>query len=504
MKQLEDQVLAWLAQHDVDIYLAGGSVRDRLLGRPLYDLDLTVAGDGLALARRLANRFGGAYYPLDDERGTGRVILGAASNQPLIIDVAQFRGPDLAADLADRDFTINALALDLGAAPDIKGDLDLQNGQEIIDPHGGLEDLRKGVIRPVSDSVIRNDPLRALRAVRFAGQLGFALDPSIEALIRRDISGLEDVSGERIRDELSKILALPAAAPRLRQLDELGLLSTMFPELEPLRGLEQSPPHHLGVHAHSLRAVAALESIVRIWGQQLGQATEEERHVAGTLAPFAGRIGQHLAQPLSDKRPRLVILKLTTLLHDLGKAPARSQDPDGKIRFFGHEALGTQLAGDALRRLRFANNEVRLALIVIRHHLRPLLLAAEESVSSRAVYRFFRDTDGTGVDVLLHALADHLATYAPGDGLRSRAALLTLVQRMLAAYWDRQRETVQPPKLINGRDLLAAFHLAPGPQIGAALELVREAQAAGEVQTREQALDLVRRWLASSKTSLEA
>ena len=500
MNQLEGQILDWLAQQDMEIYLAGGSVRDRLLGRPLYDLDLTVTGDGLALARRLANRFRGAYYALDDERGTGRVIIGVSSEQPLIIDVAQFRGDSLAADLADRDFTINALALNLRAA------VDLRSGPEIIDHHGGLADLKAGRIRPVSDASIRNDPLRALRAVRFAGQLGFALDPATKALIRRDAGDLGAVSGERLRDELSKILALPASEPRLRQLDDLGLLSALFPELEPLRGLEQSLPHHLDVHAHSLRAVAALEAILRAWAPGSSAAGEagdgsiagdQARAVAGALAPFAGRFGSHLAQPLSDKRPRLVALKLTVLLHDLGKAPARSQAPDGRIRFIGHDALGVQLAGDAFRRLRFAKTELRLAQTVIRHHLRPLLLASGETVTSRAVYRFFRDTGDAGVDVLLHALADHLATYAPGTGLDGRAVLVALVQRMLTGYWDREEESVHPPKLIDGRDLLSAFDLEPGPQIGAALEFVREAQAAGEVHTRDEALDLVRHWLAT-------
>ena len=154
---LQDQAIAWLASQDIEVYLVGGWVRDRLMGRPIYDLDVVTAGDGMLLARRLANRFGGAYYPLDERRATGRAILHDPEGRQLVVDAAKLRGIDLAADLADRDFTVNAMAASARAP------------EEIIDLHGGMEDLRARIIRPVSDGSIRNDPLRALRAPRLRG-----------------------------------------------------------------------------------------------------------------------------------------------------------------------------------------------------------------------------------------------------------------------------------------------------------------------------------------------
>ena len=475
---LQEQIIAWLAEQEQQAYLVGGCVRDRLLGRPVCDLDVAVAGDGLRLARRLANRFGGAYYPLDETRGTGRAILSERGRQRLVVDIAELRGPDLAADLADRDFSINALAAS-ARAPD-----------EIIDQHGGVDDLEARIIRPVSEGSIRNDPLRALRAIRLAAELGFALAPETEALIRRDGGAIAsaEVAGERIRDELARLLTLPHSAESLARLDDLGLLTVIFPELEPLRGLPQPPPHTLDVLAHSLKTVERLEEILASLKQgDTGEAVEE-------LGPFAGRLRAHFAQMISETRPRLVAVKLATLLHDSGKAQAYAVDGDQgqeRIWFIDHNQIGADLVEEALRRLKLSAAEIRVGKAIARHHLRPLLLANQESVSARAVYRFFRDTEQAGVDVVIHALADHLATYAPGTGEGAWSHLVSLAARMLGDYWERSAERVAPPELLNGHDILGEFGLQPGRQIGELLEAVREAQVSGQVRTREEALALV-------------
>ena len=523
--KIEQQVTAWLAQQDTDIYVVGGTVRDRLLGRPVYDLDLAVAGDGLVLARRLADRFRGAYYPLDEVRKTGRAIMIDASGHRLVVDVACFRGTEpsgsyspeqsLAADLDDRDFTINALAADIHTPDDI------------VDRHGGLDDLAAGLIRPVSEGSIRNDPLRALRAVRLAAGLGFSLATETVMLIRRDGAGLGQVAAERVRDELARLLVLPRSARYLAELETLGLLTAIFPELEPLRGVAQSPPHYLDVLAHSLETVRALEALLDALFCEAGTETKDERRWTNDsprmdgrrwledefrtktdtqsptadfqladLAPFAGRLQAHMNQRLGEGRPRLVALKLAALLHDAGKPAAQTVDQDGRIRFIGHEAESARITGEALQRLRFNRAEVRLGGVIVRYHLRPLLLAEQENVSFRAIYRFFRDTGEAGPDVLLHALADHAATYCPDSATESWLRLEPLTVRMLSDYYDRPEERVTPPPLVDGNDLMREFELKPGPQIGEMLEAVREAQVSGKVHTLGQALALVRSQLA--------
>ena len=481
-----DRVISWLAGQDVDVYLAGWCVRDQLLGRAIYDLDVAVAGDGLSLARRLADFFDADYYPLDSKRSTGRAILRREDGARLFVDIARLRGKNLALDLAGRDFTINALAIDV------------RSPAVVIDYHGGLTDLEAGVIRAVSEDAIRSDPLRALRAIRQAAQLGFALAPETEDLISRDGAALAKVSAERICDELSKLLTCASSAPFLFELDRLGLLHVIMPELEPLRDLVQSLPHRHNVLKHSLETVGALELLLSGIGRApsewstAGTRETGEKLDLGSLPYHARQLDQHLNAVMSDARPRVVTLKMAALLHDVGKAVARTVDEDGRIRFLGHETVGSRIAGEVLQRLRFSSVEVRLTEIIVRNHMRPLTLASQDSVSSRALYRFFRDTQDAGIDILLHALADHLATYAfetEGSGWQRLVALVT---QMLAYYWDREAVWANPPPLVDGRDLLRDFGLRPGPQIGRLLEAVREAQAIGEVRTRSEALALVR------------
>jgi len=288
------------------------------------------------------------------------------------------------------------------------------------------------------------------------------------------------------------------------------LLTIILPELEPLRDLPQPPPHHLNGLAHSLETVRALEALldqVRVikdtglsgdnQADKAPDATSPEPLVFSPLVPYADRLAYHIGQVLSDGRPRLVALKLAALLHDTGKPVTRTEEQGGQLRFIGHDQSGSKIAAGALRRLRFSQGEVRLAETIVRNHMRPLLLAQQEAVSSRAVYRFFRGTGDAGLDVLLHSLADHWATYSRDQGHEEGARLVLLTARMLEDYWEHQAERVDPPALVDGRDLLREFGLQPGPQIGELLEAIREAQVSGQVCTREEALGLVRTRLAA-------
>jgi tRNA nucleotidyltransferase/poly(A) polymerase len=485
---LQDQVVGWLAEQDVDAYLVGGYVRDTLLRRDIvYDLDVAVAGDGLPLARSLADRFHGDYYPLDLVRRIGRAILHRSDSEPLVVDLAQLRGPDLEADLADRDFTVNALAMDA------------RSPSSIIDFHGGLADLHGRLIRPVTPDSIRNDPLRALRAVRLAAQLRFSLTPEAVAAIRRDGAGLAEISGERIRDELARLLGQTFAYSFLVELERLGLLFLCLPELEPLRGLTQSLPHHLDVLHHSLKTVQSLEEILVELPAGVDPRPSVNLHLLGGLERFADRISLHLLEPLSGKRSRLVALKLAALLHDVGKPDASEVDGEGNTRFIGHERESVRIAGGALHRLRFSGREVRVVETIIRNHMRPLLLAKQEVVTRRAVYRFFRASGEAGIDTILHALADHRATYAPGTGEREWRQLLSVAARMLGDYWDYRSERVSPKRLLTGHDLMSEFGLQPGPKIGELLEAVQEALAIGQLHTRDEAKALVRSLLESDE-----
>ena len=499
-KSVLEKVRRLLSEHSCEGYVVGGYVRDQLLGRETHDLDFAVRQEAIALARQAANRLGGAFVPLDQERQTARVVL-RDQDQLFYVDFATLRGDSVQADLAVRDFTINAMAVNAQ---------DTSPHPQLIDPHGGQQDLEEGMIRGVSDTVFRDDPIRLLRAVRLAAELGMQVESHTEQLMGRDASLITHSSAERARDELCKTLGTARAADGLRYLDQLGILTLLIPELEPLRGLEQPPPHHQDVFDHSLATVEELERIFatlplivnRVQQMRAEKEVPEAKvwgYLSDALSPFAGQMLAHLKENVVDERSRLMLLKLVGLLHDSGKATTAKLDKRGRIRFFGHQMEGAALAARVLRRLRFGNREVRLVQTVIRHHMRPLQLAQQEKVTRRAIYRFFKDTRDMGVDVLLHSLADDLALWHPGQDLAKWQKLLDTVRLLLSKYYGEYDEVIVPPPLISGSDLISRFSIQPGPAIGRLLQAVQEGQAAGEIATREEALRLAETLLAEGE-----
>jgi len=464
----------------------GGAVRDALLGRPVHDWDFAVDRDALGLARAVADALDGAYYPLDAERDTGRVILVVEDGARLELDFAALRGDSLEADLLARDFTVNALALD-------------ERGG-LVDVTGGAGDLEAGLIRAVSERTFRDDPVRLLRAVRMEAEQGFEIEPQTAAWLRRDAPLVSLPAAERVRDEFVRVLMAQDASIPLQRLDEFGLLPHVMPELESLKGVAQSPPHRFDVWRHTLATVNTLEGVIAVaTGQEASPRAMADvppaawGDLARVLGQFSGDVTAHLTVEVSSGRDRALLLKLAALLHDVGKPKTSSQDEDSRIHFYNHELVGARMAAARLRRLRFSRDEVERIRTIVGQHLRPGHLARAEEVTRRAVYRYFRATACGGVDVVLLNLADHLATWGPNLQEARWAQRLEVAETLLIHYFERYEKTVAPPPLVTGSDLMAELGLEPGPQIGRLLETLREAQAAGEVNTREEALALAGR-----------
>jgi tRNA nucleotidyltransferase/poly(A) polymerase len=487
-----DFVRQLLAARSCRGYVVGGYVRDLLLGRETYDLDLVVEDGALVLARETANRLGGSFVLLDQERHTARVVL-RGGEQRYYLDFATLRGGTLRSDLGARDFTINAMAIDVQ---------DTARQPEILDLFQGQRDLEDGLVRAVSDSAFVDDSIRLLRAVRFVAELAMEVEEHTQELMVRDGHLIAQASGERVRDELCKILATGSAEGHLRHIHRLGLLVHLVPELEGLRGLDQPLPHYEDVFEHSLHTVGAMdwvcEAVERLAsGQELpsderwGAAGEVHEYFRPSLGPFAEQVAAHLREALVDERSRAVLLKLAALLHDAGKGNTGKVEEDGRIRFFGHDQQGAAVAARVLRRFRFGSREVRLAQTVVRQHMRPLHLAKLEEISDRASHRFFRDTGGAGVDVLLLSLGDNLALVHDGDNLDQWVRICGVVGLLLRDYFERYDQIIEPEPLLSGKDLLERFGMEPGPAVGRMLQALHEAQATGEVSTEEQALHLV-------------
>ena len=474
------KVGSFLAEQDVTAYLVGGFVRDVLLERDTADIDIAVASDALEIAPKVATALGGKYVLLDEANRIGRVVVSKEEGR-WELDFSTFEG-SIEQDLARRDFTVDAMAVDLSRLGE--GYTEVQ----LIDPFNGWNDLRQGVIRAVAETAFELDAARLLRAVRLAAELGFNIDSETEALIRRYSCLIANVAGERVREELLRLLAVSQARYSLSYLGELGLLTAMIPELAQTRGVKQPKEHFWNVFDHSIETVAAVDFVLSrgAWGY-----ADEEVLAA---VPWSAVLAQHFDRQVSSGSTRRLLLKLAALLHDIAKPQAKAIEEGGRIRFLGHAKAGADIAVNILERLRFSAKEVKLVEIMVRHHLRPGQMSHDELPSRRAIYRYFRDTGEAGIDILFLSLADHLATRGPHLDLAHWREHTQLVEYILAQHFQEEGLVV-PPKLVNGHDLINIFGMSPGPKIGELLEAVRETQASGEVTTKEEALSYIREHL---------
>jgi hypothetical protein len=447
-----------LAEHTV--YVVGGAVRDAYLHRPLKDIDLAVPRDALKIARKIANHFDGAFFVLDPKREVGRAIL-RQGDAKLMVDVALFRdGDTLLADLHGRDFTLNAMAVDLAA-------LDL-----LLDPLHGEDDLAAKQLRLCSPSAVRDDPIRALRAVRQSTQLRLRLHADTILAIRTLAPHkFETQSAERVRDELVNLLALPTAAQALRVGLAVGLAHVLG---APIAALTQ--------HADGwARALLALEKLSELLSAISYQRTDNTAASFGLgmaviqLDRYRMGLNEHLAHAWPNDRPHRALLALAVLwraCHAVGIA-------------IDSETHGAALA--------LSNDEITWLKAVVSAEAAPDLTAL-------GLHRWWRTfplegpARAAGVDACLLVLVDYLATHSidlPHEGWLQQIAH---TQTTLAAYYQHYDTIIAPPPLVNGTTLMQALGLAPSPRIKQLLAQLREAQVRGEISNAEEALARARAW----------
>lgn len=455
-------------------WLVGGAVRDRALGRAVGDLDVVVDGNPGKAARAIVSAAksagaGAACFALSEEYGAWRVVAREGSWQ---VDVESMRGGSLEADLALRDFTVNAIAEPL-------------SGGDPLDPLGGLADLHAGRLRCAGPGAFEDDPLRVLRLVRVATELGLEPDPRALVAARGQVARLADVSPERVFLELQRIVASEQALRGLELMGDVGATEVVLPELEAMRGVEQSRFHHRDVYGHTLEVLERTIALTGpgVWGATEAGAVLGEEHGAQTLAL--------LAEPLADGMTRGETLRWAALLHDAAKPATRKvRALDRRVTFIGHDVQGADLAHELLGRLR---SSVRLrghVAALVRHHLRLGFLVHEPQPLARStVFSYLRECDPVEVDVTLLSVCDRLATRG-SKADEAIEAHVALARRMLgdALRWRAEG----PPKpLLRGDELARELEIPLGPRVGELLEELARAQYTGEVSTREQAVAFV-------------
>ena len=457
---------------DPQCLAVGGSVRDLFLKRPIHDLDLA-SFSACALSKRLAAALRAKRITLDEENVVFRLILPSQYKIARQIDIAQIQGKTIEEDLHRRDFTVNAMALSASR-------------KTLLDPRGGIKDLDGKILRCESEEIPRADPLRILRAFRLSAQLGFEIEKNTLKFIKNAKDLTLKPAGERIRGEILSLLEVPGSSKQLWAMDQCGVLTSLFKDLEPERKTAVEYYGKGGVLTHSLTAASRADFLMS--------------HLKLIFPKHHESIGQC--------RRNMVIL--AALLHDIAK-PDTAKRVKGRLHFFGHDQVGARKVSQSLERLRFSREEISIVQSATRHHLRPGYLAEAPRISERSLYRFFRDAGKDVLYTLLTAWADH-ASYMPEKSLldflsiikkpvgkdlekvpqdaRKTVKHLQTVNLLVARLLYPRKEVI-PPLVINGNDVMKALKIPPGPEIGKILEKIREEQAAGKIKSREEALDFL-------------
>jgi poly(A) polymerase len=452
-----------------DAWIVGGALRDELLGRPVRDVDVAVAGDPAPVARAVAGRLGGPVFRLSEAFGAWRVIDRRGGQ---VWDFSPLQGETIEEDLRKRDFTVNAMAREVHGfeGPGL-------GAGDLIDPLGGRADLEARVLRVLGPGTYERDPLRPLRLARFAAELGFEPDPETERLTAAAAPRVASAAGERVFAELRRLVIADGALAGVGLADRLGLLRAVLPELSDLHDVEQSPYHHLDVYDHTLEVLAMQIDVDGRLGELFGADAERLRRV--------------LDEPLADELTRGQALRFGALLHDIGKPATRETRPDGRVTFMGHDRLGERMVRSVCRRLRTSDRLARFLEGLTRHHLVLGFLVHERPLGRREVYRYLARTTPVEVEVTLFSCADRLATR----GRRAEEATeahLELARELMRAALD-WREHGPPRVPIRGDELARELGMEPGPELGRLLAELTEAAYAGEVTTRDEAVAAARR-----------
>jgi putative nucleotidyltransferase with HDIG domain len=472
---------------DQEIYLVGGAVRDLLLSRASPDLDFAVPAHGISLARKIANALDADFLALDDERDTGRVVCTNEDGSRIFLDFAVYRGATLDEDLRARDFTMNAMAFNL-------------RDETLIDPTSGGKDVLAKTIRACSPTSFSDDPVRILRAVRQAAAFDFHIDKSTRELMKQSTDQLVRISPERLRDEVFKILKGPKPHTCMRALEMLGVFPHLMPELSALKDVPQSEPHVYDVWTHTLAVLDYLDQIIS--ALRMGYDAEKTNDMfTGLLGLRLGRyreqIAKHFEKSLNVDRPHRALLFFAALYHDVCKPETKTVEESGRIRFFEHDTKGAEIAAERLRAFNFSTDEIQRVERIILNHMRMHSFASrleheKQTPSRKAIYRFFRDNGEAGIDLILLGLADLRATLAHALTVETWTVYLEVARILLENYWEKPEEIVAPPRLLDGNVLMNELAIKPGPIVGQLLETIRENQAAGKIETREQALAFAR------------
>ena len=453
-----DYILKQISEtFDYQIYLVGGAVRDFLFNKEIFDRDLIVcdceAGD---FAQKLAKLFNATFVPLDEENKIYRVVMNDKIN---IIDVTNPINNSLSDDLARRDLTINAVAVDL------------HNG-EIVDPQKGIIDFENRQIKHISEENFIDDPLRLLRVFRFQACTGFELSSELLPIIKKHCDLICLPARERVLYEIMKMFDGEYVHLALIKMDEACLLDKIFPFVAELKLVPKNSHHHLDLFDHSIETVKQISNLFYNSSEQ---------------------IRQHLNSIDFGGFSRISHLRFAGFLHDIGKYSTWTIENE-RHRFIKHDDVGSKIANDLLKKMSFSNKQIVYLTNMIKFHIYPSQVVASEDVTEKIMMRYIRKRDADSIDNILLAMADRLSAKGPEITQEMIEKNLTGLRKLLEFYLDKGK-TLQPlPKLLDGNDIMKLLNIKPSPLLGEILEALHEAQLDGNVTCQSEAVNFVKNY----------
>ncbi|MCM1003945.1 MAG: HD domain-containing protein [Candidatus Gastranaerophilales bacterium] len=431
-------------------YLVGGAVRDFLMGKTSVDRDIAI-NDADGFARNID----GTFIVLDEENKIFRVVLEDKVN---FLDISELQGGSIEEDLLRRDFTINAIAYDL-------------KNEEFIDVIGGLEDLKHGVLRHIKDENFADDPLRVLRAFRFASVTGFEMADELKAAINKYKHLLMNPSRERITYELMKLFGGKYTAKTLLAMDEFGILEEIFPQVKEMKKVPPNTHHHLDLFHHVVETVRNIEELYE-------NASSKEK--------------EHLDQIDFGGFPRINHLKLAGFLHDIGKFSTWTIEESGRHRFIKHDDVGSKMCVPFLRDLKFSKKQIEYIQNMIKNHIYPSNVIVAPDLNEKVMMRYLRKMEENVIDNIILAKADRLS--ARGEAITEEMVKDNIngLDKLLNFYLEK-RETMEPlPKLLTGFEVMEIKGIKQSPVLGVIMKALNEAQMSSVVNTKDEAIEFVK------------
>ena len=441
----------------LNMWLVGGFLRDLYLKRKSkFDFDFVANVNPYKVALEFSQKIGAHLVVLDEKEKTYRVVF-KKDNKEIRYDFSLFKGKNLEEDIKNRDFTINTLAVSLNRFPQI----------EVTDLLGARKDLRNKVLRLVQEKVIPQDPLRILRAFSLSSKYNLKIEKNTLKILSKYRKSLINVSGERINEELFKILDCKFSYKTIKLMDSLYIIDEIIPHISSMREVYQGGYHHLDVWRHSLEALRCFEFLYHRY-----------------LRKFK-KIKKYLDEELAYQRKRLHILKLACLLHDIGK-PKAKKIKNNRTVFYTHEKIGYEMCEEIAVKLKLSAKEKETLKKLVFWHMRPGSLIQAGIPTKRAVFRFFRDTEPEGLSIIFLSIADWRATRGELVDRKTRQQQEKILFEIVKEKLEKKKEKPLP-KIVDGYAIMEKFNLTPSPLVGEILKKIKEEQALGKIKTKKEA-----------------